>query len=169
MTRTARLSWLAIALTAACLPGALRAQAADTASFSPDQRQVWQREVTYWKLWKAGDEDGFMELWDPRFVGWPESTSGPIDRSTLEQLVRQQFQFVRAGQFDYELHPLAVLVLGDVAMTYYAVHNHYRAPDGTESSGDSRLTHTWMRTDGTWRIVGTMSAPPIARDTAGSD
>jgi hypothetical protein len=47
------------------------------------------------------------------------------------------------------------------------VHTTYRAADGTESSGDNRLTHTWLRTDGTWRIVGGMSAPPPTGGSAG--
>jgi ketosteroid isomerase-like protein len=82
-------------------------------------------------------------------------------------MVEKQFAFIRAGTFDYELHPLSVTVLDDVAVTFYTVHTIYRAADGTESSGDSRLTHTWLRTDGSWRIVGGMSAPPPAGGGSG--
>jgi ketosteroid isomerase-like protein len=150
-----------VLLAAGSIPAVLQAQ-----QLSPAQQQVWDREMTYWKLWKAGDLEGFMALWDDSFVGWPQSTPVPVDRATLRAMAEQQFEFVRAGDFEYELEPLAVSVLGDVAVTFYTVHTSYSA-EGRQATGESRLTHTWLRRDGTWRIVGGMSAPPAAVDSAG--
>jgi ketosteroid isomerase-like protein len=151
-----------VAAVAAATPVALRAQ-----QLSPEQQRVWDRETTYWRLWKAADVEGFMALWDPRLADWPHATSEPVDRAALRQMVEKQFEFIRAGTFDYELHPLSVTVVGDVAVTFYTVHTTYRSAGGAESSGDSRLTHTWLRTDGTWRIVGGMSAPPVPAEPPG--
>lgn len=153
--RTALLAGL-VAAAAAAIPAALHAQ-----QLSPEQQRVWERETTYWKLWKAADVEGFMALWDPHLADWPHATSEPVQRAALRQMVEKQFEFIGAGTFDYRLHRLSVTVVGDVAVTFYTVHTTYRASDGTESEGDSRLTHTWLRTDGTWRIVGGMSAPPV--------
>jgi len=170
--RAALAAGTALAALATALPAALHAQQPSAqqpsaAELSPAQRQVWERETTYWKLWKAADVEGFMALWDPHLADWPHATASPVDRVALRGMVEKQFAFIRAGTFDYELHPLSVTVLDDVAVTFYTVHTIYRAADGTESSGDSRLTHTWLRTDGSWRIVGGMSAPPPAGGGSG--
>ncbi|MDP2478893.1 MAG: nuclear transport factor 2 family protein [Candidatus Palauibacterales bacterium] len=170
--RAAARSTLFTAATLAALvvaaPSAIRAQQLSPERLSPRQRQVWERETTYWRLWKAADVEGFMALWDPHLADWPHATSEPVDHAALLAMVQKQFEFIRAGDFDYELHPLSVTVVGDVAVTFYTVHTTYRTADGTESSGDSRLTHTWLRADGTWRIVGGMSASPVPEEPPGA-
>jgi hypothetical protein len=102
--RPTLLAAVTFAALVAAAPSAVRAQQVSPERLSPEQRRVWERETTYWKLWKAADVDGFMALWDPHLADWPHATSGPVDHAALLAMVEKQFAFLRAGTFDYELH-----------------------------------------------------------------
>jgi hypothetical protein len=61
---------------------------------------------------------------------------------------------------DYKLEPFSVREFGgDVVVTLYrsTVHSTDRT-GGNESTRAARLTHTWMKTEKGWRIIGGMSA-----------
>src|ERR1700746_3152199 len=61
---------------------------------------------------------------------------------------------------DYRLKPFSVRQFGgDVVVTLYrsTVRSTDRA-GANESTHAGRLTHTWMKTDKGWRIIGGMSA-----------
>jgi hypothetical protein len=54
---------------------------------------------------------------------------------------------------------LAIQVTGDIVINYYQIKANWATSDGVEVRKDAlRITHTWIRTHGTWQIVGGMSA-----------
>jgi hypothetical protein len=61
----------------------------------------------------------------------------------------------------YAIEQLAVRVTGDIAINYYRIKANWATSDIDEvvRTDAMRITHTWIRTKGTWQILGGMSAP----------
>jgi hypothetical protein len=60
----------------------------------------------------------------------------------------------------YSIEQLAIQVTADLAVDYYRVKATWANSTGAEVKTDRiRITHTWIRTDGTWQIIGGMSSP----------
>jgi hypothetical protein len=127
-------------------------------NWSKKQANVWDKEREYWKRRKAADFEGFMSLWDERFIGW--SGPGIITRSDLKTLAQKEFAG-RDHELRYELRPRAVRVFDQTAVTFYSVV--FQNEEG-ETVGRTRLHHTWRKQDGTWTIVSGMSAPPLQEE-----
>ena len=81
----------------------------------------------------------------------------PIGKVALRQAVHRNFQ--RKGTLDYEFLSNWVEVAGNVGITQYGVKSSFTGTDGQKTSSSSRITHTWLKTDEGWKIVGGMSAP----------
>lgn len=127
-------------------------------NWSERQANVWEKEKEYWKLRKASDFEGFMSLWDERFIGW--SGPGIITRSDLKTLAEKEFAS-RDQELRYELHPRAVRVFDQTAVTFYSVS--FQNEDG-ETVRRTRFHHMWRKEDGTWKIASGMSAPLLQEE-----
>jgi ketosteroid isomerase-like protein len=123
--------------------------------WSATQRAVWEREEAYWELVRAADVEGFLDLLDERFVGWPGGTETPVAFADFRPYVTDWFEAVSEAEFDYSLTPRALVVAGDVAISHYHAHSSYGHDDEAETRG-SRITHTWQRADGEWKIISGM-------------
>ena len=121
--------------------------------WSPLQKEVWDREETYWKLVAAHDAVGYLELWDDAFFGWPSFNKSPVGKQGFRE---EPFGLTTSAVASYQFEQKAVHLYGETAITLLQVHVTYAA--GAQPSGRvMRLTHTWQKHDGQWRIVGGMS------------
>src|SRR6201993_583725 len=125
--------------------------------FTGAEQAVWEQEETYWRLVKADNRQGYLDLWDDRFVGWPRFENNPIHKDVITRFMSER------RVLDYRLEPLSVREFGgNVVITLYRATVHSRDSTGAnESTRASRLTHTWMKTEKGWRIIGGMSADDI--------
>jgi ketosteroid isomerase-like protein len=114
-------------------------------------------EETYWKNGKAADEAHYMSLWHENFRGWPRDQASPVGMQGLGEAV--QGKFARKGTLDYEILSQAVPVTGSIGITQYAVRSRCTKTDGRKDTFDSRITHTWLKTETGWKIIGGLSAP----------
>ena len=136
---------------------------------SVTEQAVWEQEETYWRFVKADNREGYLDLWDDRFVGWPRFETVPIHKNKITHFISER------KVLDYKLEPLSVREFGgDVVVTLYrsTVHSTHRT-GGDESTRAVRLTHTWMKTEKGWRIIGGMSAEDqtssLSRSTANAN
>ncbi len=129
---------------------------ADQEQWSAEQRKVWEQEQKYWRLRKAQDLEGFMSLWDERFVGW--SGPGIISRSDLRELVVEEFRNRQKGRGQYKLIPRAVRVYDDIGIAFYTAV--LSAPD-SEEADTVRFHHSWRNEGGRWQIIEGLSAEPL--------
>ena len=130
---------------------------AATFALSPAEQSAWKGEETSWRLQKADDRDGFLTLWDERFVGWPRRASMPVDKNKMrEDLKRDPDRKV----IDYKLEPLSVREYGGrVVITLYRATVRSTDNNGKDEQIRSyRLTHTWMKRQQAWQIIGGMSS-----------
>jgi len=124
---------------------------------SVTEQAVWEQEEAYWQFVRGENRQEYLNLWDDRFVGWPRFENNPIHKDNITRFMSER------KVLDYRLEPLSVREFGgNVVITLYRATVHSRDSTGAnESTHASRLTHTWMKTEKGWRIIGGMSADDI--------
>jgi ketosteroid isomerase-like protein len=121
-----------------------------------EKDDVWKMEEAYWRYVKAGEVDAYTSLWHEDFVGWPCSTLQPSRKANIGDWVREIRD--KGIKVTCELHREAVQYFGDVAVVHYSTPLVYEYPDG-KITGEGELlkfTHTWMKVNGQWLIIGGM-------------
>ena len=125
--------------------------------------QVWTREAQYWQYVKAGDVENYLTLWNKDFRGWPCNDVHPATKSNIGDWVREIRD--KKVRFTSALSREGATSVGGVVVVYYRTPMKYEYPDGhTESVGKPiKITHTWMKVDGTWQIIGGMCGADAPR------
>jgi ketosteroid isomerase-like protein len=124
-----------------------------------DEAEVWSLEKDYWEYVKANDLEKYRALWHEHFVGWPLVSSAPVRKDHITDWIAANTSKGIKLQ-SYSIEQLSIHVTGDVAIDYYRIKANWANSEGAEVKADSlRITHTWTRTNGTWQILGGMSAP----------
>jgi ketosteroid isomerase-like protein len=128
---------------------------------SPQEQAVWKLEHAYWDYVKSFDLERYRMLWHSDFVGWPQSSATPVRKADIgnwfmghkdkgEELVA------------FKLEPAASQAFGEnLVVTHYWVTAAWARKSQTVQPGKSRITHTWLRTNDGWQIIGGMSAPAV--------
>ncbi|MFL6500784.1 MAG: nuclear transport factor 2 family protein [Candidatus Udaeobacter sp.] len=138
--------------------------AAFAAGSDREQAQIWNLEKAYWEYVKTNDLEKYRALWHENFLGWPFVSPAPVRKDHITDWITANTSKNITLQA-YSIEQLAIQVTGDLAMDYYRVKATWANSTGAELKTDRiRITHAWIRTDGTWQIIGGMSSPV---DTAG--
>ena len=118
--------------------------------------EVWAMEEAYWQRVGAGDVEGYLDLWDESFMGWPCTAESTYRKGAIAGWMAG----VRDGRYEisYELERHGVQLFDDVAVAYYTTPIVYTYPDGHREGTNERwkFVHTWRRDGDTWRILGGM-------------
>ena len=124
-----------------------------------DESQVWNLEKAYWEYVKANDLEKYRALWHENFLGWPYVSSVPVRKDHLTDWIVMNTSKGMALQ-SYSIEQLAIQITGDIAVNYYRIKMNWANDQERKTRNDAiRITHTWIRTHGTWQIIGGMSAP----------
>lgn len=159
MKRTAFATAAMLALCPLCLSGF--AQQRTRAGSATEQ--VWAGEQAYWRYVKSRDVTRYLALWSDDFAGWPIVNEHPEHKADVAAFVRANGSLSHV--VGYELHRESVEMHGDAVITFYRATVSRRNADGSVSTTTYRMTHTWMKNNDEWQIVGGMSAvdPSTAR------
>ena len=124
-----------------------------------DESQVWNLEKAYWEYVKANDLEKYRALWHENFLGWPFVSSAPLRKDHITDWITMNTSKGIKLQ-SYSIEQLAIQITGDIAVNYYRIKMNWANDQGPEPRTDTmRITHTWIRTHGSWQIIGGMSAP----------
>ena len=123
-------------------------------SMTPAQKEVWSGELRYCDALMKHDLEAYMSLWDETFIGWPGMLAAPTNKAGIRQDVSKSI----AEDMQCTSTPMAINVFGDFANTYYLIRTTRTDAGGKTTAGAARITHTWRRSDGAWKIVGGMGA-----------
>lgn len=139
---------------------AVAQDSANTANLAQTEAQIWNLEKAYWDYVKANDLQKYRALWHDDFLGWPFVSAAPVRKDHITDWITSNTSKGLKLQ-SYAIEQLAIRVAGDVAIDYYRLTaNWTRSDTGEVARTDAmRITHTWIRADGTWQILGGMSAP----------
>ena len=122
---------------------------AQETGWSQAQTEVWGREEAYWQSLESRDKEAYLPLTDEVFLGWPSYAKSPVRKSTFRE------RPLRAVD-SYTFEQKSVQMFGETAMTFLQVRLK-PSTSGKEGEIVLRITHTWRKKDGEWRIVGGMS------------
>jgi ketosteroid isomerase-like protein len=124
-----------------------------------DESQVWQLEKAYWEYVKANDLEKYRALWHENFVGWPFVSPAPVRKDHITDWITSNTSKGIKLQ-SYSIEQLPIQVTNDIAINFYRINATWANSAGAEVRTDKlRITHTWIRTHGTWQIIGGMSSP----------
>ena len=134
------------------------------ADMTADEQAVWKLEEQYWVYVAKSDLDGYLTLWDERFVGWPSFSPSPVGKGGIGSWVRPLHSDPEQ-KFEYTLEQKAVRSFGAdvVAVHYLAKQRWVSVKTGQVTRSEwSRITHTWQKRGNTWVIItGMSSAQPV--------
>ena len=126
---------------------------------SKDEQQVWDLEKSYWEYVKANDLEKYRALWDERFIGWPSFSPSPVHKDHITDWITANTS-KGISLKSYQIEQLADLISRDVAIVHYRVKTDWAGSEPSDARTESvRITHTWLRGDRTWQIIGGMSCP----------
>jgi uncharacterized protein DUF4440 len=124
-----------------------------------EETQIWQLEKAYWEYVKANDLEKYRALWHENFLGWPFVNPAPVRKDHItDWITANTSKGVKLES--YSIEQLAIQVTDEIATNYYRINATWAISAGAEVKTDRlRITHTWIRTRGTWQIIGGMSSP----------
>lgn len=126
---------------------------------SKDEAQVWSLEKSYWEYVKTNDLEKYRALWHEKFVGWPSTSISPVHKDHItDWMAANTSKGVSLESSDLE--QLAIQVTGDIAVVHYRIKGDWTGGRPEDARSEVlRITHTWLRHDGKWEIIGGMSCP----------
>ena len=117
--------------------------------------EIWALEEAYFgNLYKA-DYDGVLALVHRQFLAWPGAVPQPIDREASARFMKQLIP--KPTSCTVKIERAGIQVRGAVALTQYTVHVSCADADDVAKIQSSRITHTWVKERGSWKLLGGMS------------
>jgi len=112
---------------------------------------------------KANDLETYRGLWHDNFLGWPFVSSVPVRKDHITDWITVNTSEGIKLQ-SYSIEQLAIQLTGDTAMDCYRINATWANGEVAKvRTAKFRITHTWIRTHGTWQIIGGMSSPVMRR------
>lgn len=130
---------------------------AQAQEMSSVEQEVWQMEEKYWKFAQSYDLQSYSALWHESFVGWPRAQATPVGKAKIGAWLVQHRDAGHSLQ--YELRRGAVRQVNGPVVVHYTATAKWIGKDGKTQTEESRITHTWLRDGGSWKIITGMSAP----------
>jgi ketosteroid isomerase-like protein len=118
------------------------------------EKELWALEEAYISSFKAANHEAILAVYHDNFLGWPEENSAPAGKEGAELYLKTNYP--EPATWNYKIEKMGIKVTGNVALTHYLVH-FYEGEGDSQQTVTSRITHTWIREGGTWKILGGMS------------
>ena len=117
--------------------------------------EIWSLENDYWVQNRDAAYERIVSAWHDRFLGWPGSEPKPIGKEDGPAYVRRSFP--KPGAFAFEIEPAGIRAHENIVVNHYTVHLASKDERGQDQTRSMRITHTWIREGGTWKLLGGMS------------
>ncbi len=121
---------------------------------SEAEQKIWEMEKNYWEFWIKGDIDGYMTIVHDDFIGWPASAKEPIEKEEGRDFVEKLLTQTKPINFD--IKPLGISIIDNVAVVHYFLF--WKDAEGNKVGKPYRITHTWIKQGGEWKVIGGMSS-----------
>lgn len=122
------------------------------------EQTLWAKERAYWQYVEKNDLAAYKNLWHENFLGWPSVSPAPVHKDGITDWITSETSkglTFKAGEFK----PAALQVIGHVAAACYWITLTWLDKDGKGTPSTIRITHSWLRDGGEWRIISGMSMP----------
>jgi hypothetical protein len=119
------------------------------------EEQIWNLEHSYFRNLYKANYDSVLMLVDEKFLGWPNSVEIPLDKAGSSVFMKKLNP--SPTQCIFTIERKGISVVGNIAITQYIINVSCPLSDGTKNYSSSRISHTWINTDNSWRLLGGMS------------
>lgn len=119
------------------------------------EEEIWKLEEDYFTNLYRADYEKVISLYHPQFLGWPGNLPKPVGREESAQFMKSMIPRPTACSIRIERSGLQRSA--DTAVTQYTLHVNCPEASGTVKTQVSRITHTWTRHKGRWKLLGGMS------------
>jgi hypothetical protein len=119
------------------------------------KEEIWSLEKSYFGNLYAADYGGVLVLIHSQFLGWPGSMAQPIDKAGSSLFMKQLITKPTSCAFTIERG--GIRIVGDVALTQYTISVNCNGAAAGAKTQVSRITHTWVKEGGRWKLLGGMS------------
>jgi len=115
------------------------------------QKELWKIIESWWEYFKQGDLEGLSAYYD--FEGSLEwSPSNPIPLAGKKAIMLSHEEWINYDKLiSYELEPINIYIVGDVANVYYLWKFK-----GNILSGNGRQMDTYVKKNNKWNFIGGM-------------
>ncbi|UCE51309.1 MAG: nuclear transport factor 2 family protein [Desulfobacterales bacterium] len=121
--------------------------------WTEEQKEIWKVVVADYESFKQGDLEGLKAARHDDVVIWWGNKFMPFDKK--EAMDNYQGWFSWDKPVNWELKPLAINVVGNIAVVFYA----YKYSGKIISNvGLGRAMKTWIKQDNKWQLIGGFSA-----------
>lgn len=150
------LLWTVILAFVSCPYSRVYSAAADTDKRRETvEEEIWALEEAYFaNLYKA-DYEGVIALVHSQFLGWPGAAPQPVDREGSARFMRQLIP--KPTPCTFKIERAGIRLTEDVALTQYTIRVNCGDTSGVTKTQSSRITHTWVKEDAGWKLLGGMS------------
>ncbi len=121
-----------------------------------EEEAIWALEEAYFTRLYQANYEAMLALVHERFLGWPQGVAHPLDKEASARFMRQLAPAPTACTIRIDREGLSRA--GDVALTQYLLHVDNATTGAVSAARATRITHTWVRENGAWRLLGGMSS-----------
>ena len=121
------------------------------AEWSEVQKEIWDLEKKYWECIKNADVETYKNLLHENVVSMRTRNYSPDNYP--EEIEKFRHWVSNRKPKSYEIRPLAIQLFDKVAIVCF----DYKFT-GNKFSDSGRVTHTWMKQNDTWYLIGLMEA-----------
>ena len=119
--------------------------------WTAEQKEVWDVVVADFEKFKKGDVEGLLASRHDDVLIWWGNKPIPFYKKLLRANYRGWFSYDKPTK--WELEPLAITVIGNVASVFYTAKW-----GGNILSGSGRDLETWIKQDGKWLMINSFGA-----------
>ena len=157
-----------VVMLSVALPWAIGIPAAENSGSSEVEQEIWALEEAYMSAFENAKHDMIASMLHRDFLGWPRESERPSEKSDVEEFLKDNFP--EPLELSFELSRAGIRVSGGVVITHYLVMIRGKGGVGAGQVQTVRITHTWIKEDARWKILGGMSCTqPIEKPAGASD
>lgn len=119
------------------------------------EEEVWSLEEDYILFFGKANHDAILSLYHSQFLGWPDSESHPVGKKRAAEFLEEKYP--EPTQAVFKIKREGIRIVEGVVITHYLLNLSWIDDEGAEQTRESRLTHTWVKEDSKWKILGGMS------------
>ena len=119
------------------------------------EEEIWSLEEDYISNFSEANHKAILSFYHSQFLGWPDSELHPAGKKRAAKYLEENYP--EPIQVNFQISREDIRILEDIAITHYLVISSWVDEDGIEQKSESRITHTWLKEDSQWKILGGMS------------
>jgi ketosteroid isomerase-like protein len=119
------------------------------------EEKIWSLEEDYISYFKEANHREILSLWHPKILAWPDSEQQPTGREGGAFFLEDKYP--TPSHVIFKIDKKGIKIIENVVITHYLLMASWIDEGGSEQKSESRITHTWIKENSKWKILGGMS------------